>query len=381
MQYFDFKGLQLSALGFGCMRLPVINGQEGVVDEATTADMVSYAFENGINYFDTAWGYHDGTSETVMGKILSQYPRDSFYLATKFPGYDPTNFGKHEEIFTKQLEKCQVDYFDFYLMHNVCELNIAQYLDNDKFGTLDYFKRMREEGKIKHLGFSVHGNFNTFKSFMDAYGQDMEFCQIQLNYMDWEFQDAKAKVEYCRERGLAILVMEPLRGGNLITLTNEEMATLEALRPDKSAVDWALRWVAEVDGVMTILSGMSTPEQLRENIAIFNEDDHLSEEAREALQAIGKTKASAKGVPCTACHYCTSHCPIELDIPWLLSLYNEHISRDSFAFIAPMALASLPEEKWPAACIACGSCVKVCPQQIKIPEALDTFATIMGQKK
>ncbi|MBQ9067874.1 MAG: aldo/keto reductase [Eggerthellaceae bacterium] len=379
MQYFEFKGKKLSALGFGAMRLPVIDGDDTKIDEATTKDMVAYAFDHGINYFDTAWGYHGGNSELVMGQTLSAYPRDSFFLATKFPGYDVGNFGKHEEIFERQLEKCQVDYFDFYLMHNVCELNIDSYLDDETFGTVSYFKVQRNAGRIKHLGFSTHGTYETFMRFMDAYGDDMEFCQIQLNYMDWEFQNAKAKAAYLHERGIAVLVMEPLRGGNLITLSDEDMATLEATRPGKSAVDWALKWVAGVPGVMTVLSGMSTPEQLRENIEIFSTEDSLTEDERGMLESIGNAMAKSKGVPCTACHYCTSHCPIELDIPRLLELYNEHLSRPGMKFWAPMAIAAMPEDKRPAACIAGGSCTKVCPQQIAIPDALADFAAQLAE--
>lgn len=378
MQYFEFKGHKISALGFGCMRLPLVDGNDANIDEAATAEMVRIAFEGGINYFDTAWGYHAGNSELVMGRVLAQHPRESFYLATKFPGYDVSNFGEHAEIFEKQLEKCQVEYFDFYLLHNVCELNIEQYLDNAKYGTVDYFKQQREAGRIGHLGFSVHGNFDTFKRFMDAYGDDMEFCQVQLNYMDWDFQDARAKVEYLQERGIAVIVMEPLRGGNLISFTQEDAASLEALRPGKSAVDWAFRWVAGVPGVLTILSGMSNAAQLQENLEIFKTDEPLSAEERAELEEIGKQKAASKGVPCTACHYCTSHCPQDLDIPRLLELYNEHVSRDEFRFIAPMAIGGMPEEKRPAACIACGACSAVCPQQIAIPDVLETFAGMLG---
>ena len=378
MQYYEFKGHKISALGFGAMRLPVIDGNDAQVDEATTAEMVDYAIEHGINYFDTAWGYHGGNSELVMGKLLATRPRESFFLATKFPGYDVTNFGKHEEIFERQMEKCQVDFFDFYLLHNVCELNIESYLNNEKYGTVDYFLAQREAGRIKHLGFSVHGNFDTFKRFMDAYGEHMEFCQVQLNYMDWEFQDARAKVEYLLERGIAVIVMEPLRGGILIGLGDADMAMLEALRPGKSAVDWALRWAASVDGVMTVLSGMSNMDQLRENVAIFEDPAPLNLAERMALEAVGKRMAGAKGVPCTACHYCTSHCPLELDIPRLLNLYNEHLSRPGGGFIAPMALGAMPEDKRPQACIGCGSCSAVCPQQIDIPGALADFVEQLG---
>ena len=379
MQYIDFQGEKLSTLGFGAMRLPVIDGNENDVDEAATFEMVDYAIEHGINYFDSAWGYHGGNSERVMGRALARYDRDSFFLATKFPGYDPTNFGKHEAIFAEQLERAAVDYYDFYLMHNVCELNIEQYLDDEKFGTVSYFVEQQRAGRIKHLGFSVHGNFETFKRFIDAYGDVMEFCQIQLNYMDWEFQDARAKVELLRERGIGIWVMEPLRGGILISLDDEDMAPLRALRPNANAIEWAFAFVRGVEGVDVVLSGMSNMEQLRENVALFEQPDSLSDDEKAALLALGRKMAGAKGVPCTKCHYCVSHCPMELDIPRLLELYNEHVSRPSFAFIAPMALGAMPQDKHPSACISCYACTTVCPQQIKIPEALADFAELMGE--
>ena len=379
MLYNDFQNLKVSELGFGAMRLPVIDGDDNRIDEAATFEMVDYAIEHGINYFDSAWGYHGGNSERVMGRALARYDRESYYLATKFPGYDPTNFGKHEAIFAEQLERAGVDYFDFYLMHNVCELNVEQYLDDERFGTLSYFIEQKRTGRIRHLGFSVHGSFDTFKRFVDAYGEHMEFCQIQLNYMDWEFQDARAKVELLRERGIGIWVMEPLRGGILITLDDEDMAPLRKLRPSANAIEWAFAFVRGVEGVNVVLSGMSNMDQLRENVALFEKDDELAPAEEEALLALGRKLAGAKGVPCTKCHYCVSHCPMDLDIPRLLELYNEHLSRPSFAFIAPMALGAMPADKHPSACIGCGACTTVCPQQIDIPGALAHFAELMGE--
>jgi hypothetical protein len=379
MQYYDFKDLKLSALGFGAMRLPVVDGDDTAVDETATFEMVDYAYEHGINYYDTAWGYHGGNSERVLGRALARYPRDSFYLADKFPGYDVSNFGKHERIFAEQLERCGVDYFDFYLLHNVCELNIEQYLDDEKYGTVSFFAEQVRAGRIKHLGFSVHGNYETFMRFLEAYGDLLEFCQVQLNYMDWEFQNARGKVEELRRRSLAIMVMEPLRGGILISLDDEDMKPLQALRANVNAIEWAFAYVRGIQGVGTILSGMSNMDQLRENVALFEREDALTAEENDALLALGRKLASAKGVPCTACHYCVSHCPMELDIPRLLELYNEHLSRPNFAFIAPMALGAMPADKHPSACIGCGACTQVCPQQIDIPEALADFARLMGE--
>ena len=206
MIYKDYQGIKLSALGMGTMRLPLIDGDDTKIDEAAAKEMTAYAMEKGINYYDTAWGYHGGNSELVMGRILKEYPRDSFYLATKFPGYDLSNMPKVKEIFEKQLEKCQVDYFDFYLFHNVCEMNIDEYL-NEKHGIYDYLMEQKKNGRIKHLGFSAHGSYDVMKRFLEKYGDAMEFGQIQLNYLDWTFQEAKEKVELLKEYHIPVWVM------------------------------------------------------------------------------------------------------------------------------------------------------------------------------
>ena len=189
MIYRDYQDIKLSALGFGAMRLPVIDGDDSRIDEAAALQMVDTAMKNGINYYDTAWGYHNENSELVMGKALARYPRESFYLATKFPGYDASNWGKVEEIFEKQLQKLGVEYFDFYLFHNVCEMNIDAYLDDEKYGIYSYLIKQKQNGRIKHLGFSCHGDMPVLERFLSAYGKDMEFCQLQLNYLDWTFQN------------------------------------------------------------------------------------------------------------------------------------------------------------------------------------------------
>ena len=232
MIYKKFKDIEISALGMGAMRLPVIGGRDAEIDEKKTAEMVAYAMENGVNYYDTAWGYHEGNSEIVMGRILGNYPRESFYLASKFPGYDLSNMDKVEEIFEKQLKKCGVQYFDFYMFHNVCEMNIDAYLD-PKYGIYEYLVKQKENGRIRHLGFSAHGNYDVMKRFLEAYGEDMEFCQLQLNYLDWTFQGAKEKAELAEEYGIPVWVMEPLRGGSLASLSEEDSAALHRLRPEE----------------------------------------------------------------------------------------------------------------------------------------------------
>ena len=376
MIYRDFQDLKLSALGMGAMRLPVIDGDDSKVDTAAAEEMVAYAMEHGINYYDTAWGYHSGQSELVMGNALKKYPRENYYLATKFPGYALSNMDKVEEIFEEQLKKCQVEYFDFYLFHNVCEMNIDAYLD-EKYGIYEYLIEQKKNGRIRHLGFSAHGSYDVIKRFLDAYGKDMEFCQLQLNYLDWSFQDAKAKVELLKEHEIPVWVMEPLRGGKLASLSEENTKKLREMRPDEETPAWAFRFLQSLPEVKVVLSGMSNMEQLQANIRTYEEDKPLSGEEMKNLLDIADSMLKKKTLPCTACHYCVSHCPQELDIPELLNLYNEHCFTEG-GFIAPMALSSYPDDKKPSACIGCRSCEAVCPQQIKISEAMSDFAEKMG---
>ena len=376
MIYRNFQEIKLSGLGMGAMRLPVIDGDDSRIDETKTQAMVDYAMEQGVNYYDTAWGYHDGHSETVMGKALSRYPRESYYLATKFPGYDLSNMDKVEEIFEKQLEKCGVEYFDFYLFHNVCEMNIDAYLD-EKYGISEYLIKQKEAGRIRHLGFSAHGNLDVMKRFLDAYGKDMEFCQIQLNFLDWTFQGAKEKVELLKEWNIPVWVMEPLRGGKLARLAAEDEKALKALRPEENIPAWAFRFLQSVPGVTMVLSGMSNLQQMQDNIHTFAEDKPLTKKEMDTLLQIADGMVKKIVLPCTACHYCTSHCPQGLPIPELLALYNEHCFTEG-GFIAPMALSAYPQEKLPSACIGCRSCEAVCPQQIKISEAMADFAQKLG---
>ena len=373
MVYKDFQGIKLSALGLGCMRLPRNSEADADINVQLTSEMVDYAMAHGINYYDTAWGYHDGESERVIGSLLSRYPRDSFYLASKFPGYDLANFGKAEEIFAAQLEKCRVDYFDFYLFHNVCEMNIDAYLDEERYGTYSFLKRMRDEGKIRHLGCSFHGDLDVMERFMDRYGDVIEFCQLQVNWFDWKFQNAKAKVEMMKKRGVPVWIMEPLRGGRLVNLSEKESAPLRALRPEESVTAWAFRFLQTIPEVTMILSGMSNMEQLSQNIAIFERELPLSEKEWDTLLGVADGMISSAVLPCTACRYCTTHCPKHLDIPALIKLYDEHRFTGG-GFIAPMAVGTLPEEKRPSACIGCRSCEKVCPQQIKISEVMKDFS-------
>lgn len=371
MIYRQFGDEKLSALGFGCMRLPIKGGVYSQIDEAAAAEMFDYAIKSGVNYFDTAWGYHDGQSEIAVGKILAKYPRDSFYLASKFPGYDLSNMDKVEEIFEAQLKKCGVEYFDFYLFHNVCEMNIDDYLD-ERHGIFAYLKKQKENGRIKHLGFSAHGDMGVITRFLDKYGEYMEFGQLQVNYLDWKFQNAKEKVELLASRNIPVWVMEPLRGGKLAALDKSDEKTLKALRPDEGIPAWAFRFLQSLPQVTMILSGMSDMAQTTDNMATFATDKPLNAEEMSVLLGIADGMIKKSALPCTACRYCTSHCVKGLDIPELIKLYNEHRFTGG-GFIAPMVVGTLAEDKRPSACIGCRSCEAVCPQNIKISEMMKDF--------
>ena len=371
MIYKDFQTEKLSALGMGAMRLPVADNDDSRIDVPAVEEMVDYAMAHGVNYYDTAWGYHGGNSETVLGRALGRHPRDSYYLADKFPGYDLANMPKVREIFERQLEKCGVEYFDFYLCHNVCEMNIDAYLD-PKFGIVPYLLEQKRAGRIRHLGFSGHGAVPVLERFLDAWGAEMEFGQIQLNYLDWTFQDAKGKMELLNRWNIPVWVMEPLRGGKLADLPEADAQRLRSLRPKETVPAWAFRFLQTLPGVTVTLSGMSSPEQLRQNIRTFETQAPLSEGEMQTLLAMAEGMLSGR-LPCTACRYCVSHCPRGLDIPRLLELYNEH-SFTGGGFIAPMALMAVPEDKHPSACIGCRSCERVCPQQIPISRAMADFA-------
>ena len=380
MYYNKFKDIELSALGLGCMRLPVVDGDDTNIDKKQVEEMVEYAMAEGVNYYDTAWGYHGGNSETVMGEVLSAYDRDKFYLASKFPGYDLSNFDHIEEIFEKQLEKCKTDHFDFYLFHNVCEMNIDKYLD-DEIGLMDYLLKQKEAGRIKHLGFSCHGSFETMHKFLHKYWRHIEFCQIQLNYLDFEFQEAKSKVEHLNNLGIPIWVMEPLRGGKLAKSCLGAEKILSKSNSEYTPANWAFGFLESIPGVTMILSGMSNMDQLRENVEFFDTKKVISDDDIATLLTAAHYDVTGKNagtVPCTACRYCTTHCQKELDIPKILSLYNEHAYTEG-GFIAPMALAAFDAEKLPSACIGCGSCAKVCPQQIDIPGVMKKFSEMLAQ--
>ncbi len=367
MIYKPFQNIQLSQLGFGTMRLPLL--PDGSIDQAHVEQMTDLALKNGINYFDTAFPYHAGKSEISIGKALARHPRDSYYLATKYPGHQISKSYDPVAIFEEQLQKCGVDYFDFYLLHNVYETSIDVYLD-PKWGIVDYFKEQRRLGRIRHLGFSCHGRVENLQAFLDAVGQDMEFCQIQLNYLDWTLQKGREKVELLNQRNIPIWVMEPVRGGKLCSLSDSATAALKALRPDSSIPSWGFRFLQDIPGVTMILSGMSNPEQMEDNLRTFAQPKPLTQQEWETLLEIAEGLKDS--VPCTGCRYCMDQCPLGLEIPTMIATYND--LKVEAKTNTTMWLEPLPENKLPSACLACGACAKMCPQSIQIPAILKDLA-------
>lgn len=371
MIYQTFQDIQLSALGFGTMRLPL--NPDKSIDELQTFEMTDYALAHGVNYFDTAYPYHASKSEIVIGKALARHPRDSFYLADKYPGHQLAEAYDPAEIFNDQLHKCQVDYFDFYLLHNVCEMSIPTYED-PRWGIIDYFLEQKAQGKIRHFGMSSHALPENLERFLDRWGEHIEFCQIQLNFLDWTLQNAKRKYEILTERGIPVWVMEPLHGGRLCNLSEADQSRLKALRPNESIPAWAFRFLQGLPNVAMVLSGMSSMEQMKENIATYETSVPLNNTEISALMEIADGMKNA--LPCTSCRYCCDGCPMGLNIPQLINAFNDARLHPT-SFTVPMMLDSLPEDKLPSACIGCGQCAQICPQKIDIPKAMSDFTELM----
>ena len=362
-----FGNSQLPLLSFGAMRLPT--KENGQIDEGKVEEMVAYAMAHGVNYFDTAHPYHEGMSEVVMGRVLSHYPRESYYLATKYPGHQLAERYDVAAVFEEQLKKCGVDYFDFYLLHNVCETSLDTYLD-PKWNIIPYLLEQKKQGRIRHLGFSTHGLLPNMKAFLEIWGHEMEFCQIQLNYLDWTLQKGKEKYELLKAYHIPVWVMEPVRGGALARLTSEQAKVLTDMRPHESVVSWAFRFLMGLDEVKVILSGMSNIDQVKQNISTFETNAPLSEE--ETAQLLAMAESLKSSIPCTACGYCKDKCPMKLDIPMFLATWND--IRVFPSLNAAIRVELLPESQKPDVCVGCGACTRICPQKIDIPTELARFA-------
>lgn len=366
MQYSDFEsiGRKISKLGFGLMRLPKKSDSDETIDRQEALRLVDLAVKSGVNYFDTAYVYHGGDSENFVKEALGRYPRDSYCLATKLPGWVIKEQGKHtDELFNEQLEKCGVDYFDFYLLHAVNREIMDVFESDDSYNRL---KKQKEAGKIKHLGFSYHGDLEFFKKLLDKY--EWDFAQLQINYYDWDATDAKSFYKELEIRNIPCIIMEPVRGGSLHTLNAEAKKVFEDLG-EASAASYALRFDLELPDVLTVLSGMSTYEQVEDNIKTFSECAPLTDTEKDAISRANVLFRQNFAIPCTDCKYCVETCPVGVDIPACFGAYNEYNkTRNTEDF--KTAYDRIPTEKRADNCIECGACAKHCPQQIKIPERL-----------
>ncbi|MBR3348936.1 MAG: aldo/keto reductase [Solobacterium sp.] len=373
MIYSDFKGMKLSRLGFGCMRFAA-DPATGEIDQAKVNAMFDLAVQRGVNYFDTAYPYLGGKSEIVMSEALKKYPRDSYYSADKFPVHSITEPIDNIAMFHLALKKCNTDYFDFYLLHNITEWSIKTY-ESEEYHIIPDMIRMKEEGKIRHLGFSFHGGCDLLEDVLTRYEGVFEFVQIQLNYLDWTLQDAKRKYEIITKHGLGVWVMEPCRGGKLAVLPETESAKLKAFDPNASDASYAFRFLMELPNVKVILSGMNEVSQVEDNLNTFDQAKPLSKEEKDTLFAIAE--GMKKGVPCTGCRYCCDGCPLQLDIPYLLACYNDF--KYAMTAVSSMRLDGLSEDKLPSACIGCGQCTHACPQSIDVPGTLKELAKMYAE--
>ena len=367
MRYKEFKGsAKLSMLGMGAMRLPVIGGDQGNIDYEKAKAIIDRAYQGGVNYYDTAYIYHNGKSEEFLGKALAEYPRESYYVADKFNLQAEPDYKKQ---FPEQLSRLNMEYIDFYLIHGIQDAWMDQFLE---CGALRYFDELKKQGKIRNLGFSFHASPNSLRKLLKIYPWD--FVQIQLNYLDWYYGDAKELYEILEEAEIPIMIMEPVRGGKLANLTPEAEAILKEADPEASIASWALRFVMSRPQVQVVLSGMSNLEQMEDNLHIFSETACLTEEEEALVKKAADEFRSKVGVGCTACRYCTPNCPIGLDIPKILSLYND-VKLANEEWRATFADA-MPEGKRPEDCIGCGACTGHCPQSLDVPAAMKEMAEI-----
>lgn len=367
MIYKDYKDIQLSRLGMGNMRLPRVNNDsKGAIDYDAAKKMIDSAMANGVNYYDTAYVYHEQTSENFLGKALKDYFRDSYYLATKF--YIRSN-PDYKAVFEEQLAKLQTDYIDFYLIHCLMDDSYDEYVNS---GCIEYFLEMKKEGKIKYLGFSSHASPAVLKKF--AQHHDWDFVQIQLNYFDWKYGTAKEEYEILKDLNISIMVMEPIRGGRLSQLSDEAEQILKEAKPQWSISSWALRWVMSLDQVQVVLSGMTKPIHMEDNLKTVNDFTPLTEEEKDILMKACEVHKKYLSIPCTGCRYCCDDCPSQINIPEVLGIYN----RFKVEGLGELkALKTIDSMGGPLDCISCGMCTHHCPQSIDIPSIMSKLQELL----
>ena len=356
-----FAGKEFPLIALGCMRLPM---RDSKIDMVELDKMVEYAMSHGANYFDTAYMYVEGKSENAIGEILKQYPRESFFLADKCPAYLVNSKEDVARLFNEQLKKCHVDYFDNYMVHNINKDSIHNYRDNDMYGEI---LKLKKEGRVKNLGFSFHGDPDMLREVIHEHKWD--FCQLQLNYLDWEVINAKELYEIADEAKVPIIVMEPLRGGGLCNLPDKAAAKLKERCPDDTQASFGLRWVTSKPRVFTILSGMSNFQQMKENIDTFSNFKEFTQEELQTAAEVAKLMQSQGAINCTACRYCMEVCPRGINIPAIFGLYNVYKNNDN-GFMFGVNYNALKDSEKADKCINCHLCSKNCPQGLDIPALL-----------
>jgi len=380
MKYRKFGELDwsVSALGFGAMRLPIIGRDPSKIDEGLAVEMIRYAIDQGVNYLDTAYVYHRGMSEVLVGKALADGYREKVQLATKMPMRLVEKRSDLDEFFETHLERLKTDCIDFYLLHG---LRKARWPVVKEFDVLDWADEKLEEGKIKHLGFSFHDDLDLFKEIVDAH--DWTFCQIQLNYVDSHYQAGLEGLRYAAERGLAVVVMEPIKGGKLAVAPPEDVREIwDRAEVRRSPAEWALQWVWNLPEVSVVLSGMSEMWHVEENIAYadrsgpgtLTEDElALYREVKEAYERLGF-------VGCTSCQYCMP-CPEGVEIPAILGLYNEFYMSGRSPETRTKYWEEISPESHASNCIACASCEEKCPQQLPIHKLMNESARLFPEPR
>ncbi|HOA71758.1 MAG TPA: aldo/keto reductase [Bacillota bacterium] len=373
---FGFHDFDVSALGFGCMRLPVIDNQPDKIDEAKTAEMIYYAVDNGVDYIDTAYSYHREQSEVVLGRILKEGYRDKVNLATKCPTWLIENREDFDKYLDIQLTRLQTDRIDMYLMHSLNKDRWNNLLKNDVFS---FIESAKQDGRIRYAGFSFHDDLATFKSIVDAY--DWDFCQIQYNYMDEKFQAGTAGLKYAAAKNLAVVIMEPLRGGRLVrNIPAEVKEIMERSGKNRTSADWALRWVWNHPEVTLVLSGMGKLDEVKQNIETAGTalPNSLTQEELEMFEQVKAAYRKRIRIDCTACEYCLP-CPQDIVIPKLFDQYN-----DAFMYNTMDGFAQRYDwivENWgnPEDCIECGQCEEACPQNLPIREFMKEIRSAAGR--
>ena len=361
----------LPMLGFGMMRLPRISGKNDI-DYKTTAELIAKAIASGVNYFDTAYMYHGGKSEICAGDLLSKYPRNSYMLADKMPVGMLKKAADVERIFNDQLKKCKTPYFDFYLLH---ALNGGNWKKAKQFKVYEYLNKMKQEGKIKMLGFSFHDTPDVLDDIAKSYKWD--FAQIQLNYLDWENYKSKEQYEILAKLNIPVIVMEPLRGGALATLNPKAASVLKNAEPDASLASWAFRYAGSLPNVVCILSGMNRMDHLEDNIKTFAPFKPLDSKEQVILNTALETYRNGNLIPCTDCRYCMP-CPAGVNIPLNFSVYNKYkVNGTAGAFRSQYK--KIPQDNRAAECVSCGKCAPQCPQKIDIPKLMKQIAKEGGR--